>query len=93
MIAYPGFLFLLLFTAIQYFRGWQHHQHVQIRIMQTFLASWLGCLLFRPFVDLPPMTAAIVFVAIVVIGTHYVVPGISKLSLKKSYSVQRGSNV
>ncbi|MBL4766484.1 MAG: hypothetical protein JKY94_02010 [Rhodobacteraceae bacterium] len=85
VIAYPGFLFLLLFTAINYFRGWQHHQHLQIRILLLILASWIGFVILSAFGDIRPITSAGLFVSLLVIGAQYLVPGISKCRLGRRW--------
>ena len=85
VIAYPGFLFLLLFTATNFFRGWQHHQHLQIRILLAFLAAWIGYLTLQTFVDLPPITSAGLMLLLLVTGSQYLVPGIAKCRLGRRW--------
>lgn len=81
VLAYPGFLFLLIFAVIHFFRGWSHHQHLQIRISLIFLATWIGYLILQTQYGVSSITLAGFFVVLVVAGSHYLVPGVGKLRL------------
>ena len=85
VIAYPGFLFLLLFTATHFFRSWQHHQHLQIRICLVFLAAWIGYLVLQPLGDLRPLTSAALLLVLLVTGSQYLVPGVNKCRLGRRW--------
>ena len=85
VIIYPGFLFLLLFSAMNCFRGWQHHQHLQVRVSLVVLASWIGFLILSAFGDVPPLTSPALFVVLLATGAQYLVPGISKCRLGRRW--------
>ncbi len=86
VIFYPGFIFLLLFTAANYFRGWQHHQHLQFRISLIVLSSWLAYLILSATMEgLPPVTAATWFAVLLIPGAQYAVAGVSKCRLGKRW--------
>ena len=84
---HPGFLVLLLHTAISWLRSQYHHQHLPIRLMLMFLAylgalpicSFLGHVLSVP--ELQGATAPMLFLFLCLSASHYVNPGLNKLSL------------
>lgn len=81
VLAYPGFLFLLIFAVIHFFRAWSHHQHLQIRISLVFLATWIGYLILQTQYSLSSITLAGLFVVLVITGSQYLVSGVGKLRL------------
>ena len=81
VLFFPGFLFLLLFGTTQFFRGWTHHQHLVIRSSVMFLAGSIGFLVVSQMAQNISFTASGLFLILVLVASHYIVPGVSKLRL------------
>ena len=85
VLFFPGFLFVLLFGSTQFFRCWTHHQHLVIRCSLMFLAGSIGFLLVSQFATDFHFTASGWYLILVLIASHYIVPGISKIRLGPSW--------
>ena len=81
VLFFPGFLFLLLFGTTQFFRGWTHHQHLVIRSSVMFLAGSIGFLVVSQIAQDVSFTASGLFLILVLVASHYIVPRVSKLRL------------
>lgn len=84
---YPGFLILFLFTGIHFLRSWFNHQYMLLRILLIFAAYLAAVTLLQTLLLLtsvgpqPISTAAPLFLFLLVMATHYFIPGIAKLKL------------
>ncbi|MDB4353467.1 hypothetical protein N9Z64_01935 [bacterium] len=81
VIFFPGFLFPLIFGTTHFFRGWTHHQHLVIRSSIMFLAGTIAFFIVSTMTDEFAFTASGLFLILVLISSHYIVPGVSKLRL------------
>lgn len=84
---HPGFLVLLLHTAITWLRAYQHHQHLPIRALMMMLA----CFGAVPLAELAApllgsggtsdVTTPALFLLLLMSASHYFIPGRAKLRL------------
>lgn len=84
---HPGWSALLLFTIINYLRGWYHHQHLLLRALLMFVSTTIAALLLQiadHVVGFPGFMVTGVGAEIAILGciaSHYTDAAVGKLRL------------
>jgi hypothetical protein len=90
-LAYPGFIVIFLYTAINYLNGWNKHQKLVLQIFQMTAAYTASVALVRSgmvLLSLPEVrlnAVSLLFLIICMYATPFIYAGLAKFSVGKRW--------